>query len=284
MLDDTGTRNLEANGIRFAYQEHGDVTGDPIVLIRGLGTQMIEWSPQLLGTLTGGGLRVIIFDNRDVGLSSKLESNYGLSDMAGDVVGVMRALALDRFHVFGISLGGMIAQLVAQQNADMVRCLFSVMSSSGNPDLPQPTPEIRERLLINAGGDRAGNIALDAENRVIFGSPGFPETERQRREMAARVYDRCYFPEGVARQMRAAIADGSRTERLGKIRCRALVIHGADDSLILPACGADTARCIPSAQFQLVPGMGHNIPDTLAADIGRRVLRFISESSRVDGD
>jgi len=278
VLDDTGTCNLEANGFSFAYQEHGDVTGDPIVLIRGLGTQMIEWSPLLLSTLTGGGLQVIIFDNRDAGLSSKLKNDYALSDMAEDVVGVMSALGLDRFHVFGISLGGMIAQLVAQQHVDAVRSLFSVMSSSGNPDLPQPTPEVRERLLINAG-DRAGNIVLDVENRVIFGSPGFPEDEGQRREMAARVYDRCYFPEGVARQMRAAIADGSRTERLGQIRCPALVIHGADDPLILPAAGEDTARCIPSAQFQLVPGMGHNIPDTLAADIGSRVLQFISESS-----
>ena len=274
MLDDTETRYLEANGLRFAYQSHGEMGGPAIVLIRGLGTQMIEWSPLLIDTLIEAGLRVVIFDNRDAGLSSRMTEDYALADMAADVVALMKALGEQSFHVFGISLGGMIAQLVAALHGDSVRCLFSVMSTSGNPDLPVATKAVRIRLQSTAP-DRAGRIALDAENRAVWGSPGYPETEAERLEMATRTYDRCHFPEGVSRQMLAAIEDGSRVQRLAGIRARTLVIHGADDPLILPACGEDTARVIPGAEFQLIPGMGHNIPHALAPEIGTRILAFI---------
>ncbi len=274
LLDDSPTRLVTAGGLTFACQSHGAPEDPAILLIRGLGTQLIEWSPVLVRDLVGGGLRVVVFDNRDAGRSSKLDRDYTLTDMAGDVVRLADALGIGRFHVFGISLGGMVAQLVAVHHPHRVLCLFSVMSSSGNPDLPGPAPAVRQRLAMTAS-TRAGVLALDVENRALWGSPGYPETLRERREAAEAAYRRCHCPEGVARQMRAAVADGSRVERLGRIRARTLVIHGQDDPLIPPACGEDTARCVPGAAYHGVPGMGHNIPDALAPHIARTVIRFI---------
>lgn len=279
MLNDQRTRKIEANGLQFACQIYGgDGQLDPevpaIVLIRGLGTQLIEWSPLLIDTLVAGGLRVVVFDNRDVGLSSKLDRDYALSEMADDVVALMAALGAETFHVFGISLGGMVAQLIAVNHPEAVRCLFSVMSSTGNPDLPRASKAVRERMMARASS-REELIELDVDNRRIWGSPGYPESEAVRRAMSVAVHDRCHYPAGVSRQMLAAMDDGSRVERLRAVTAPTLVIHGEDDPLVLPAGGRDTARSIPGAELQLVPGMGHNIPDGLAADIARRVLAFI---------
>jgi pimeloyl-ACP methyl ester carboxylesterase len=275
MLDDASTVFVEANGLRFACQQHGPEGGDPIVLIRGLGTQMIEWSPVLLRRLGEGNLRVVIFDNRDVGLTEKVDDDYVLADMADDVAALMAALGYPRYHVLGISLGGMVAQLVAANHGAQVKSLFSVMSSSGSPHLPTASPEVRERLTLT-GADREARVRLDTENRAVWGSPGYPETEAIRRAMAEHTHDRCYCPEGVARQMRAAVADGSRVGRLAGIEVPTLVLHGADDPLLLPACGAHTAESIPGARFEEIAGMGHNIPDALAPEIASRVLEFIA--------
>ncbi|MGE0622174.1 MAG: alpha/beta fold hydrolase [Pseudomonadales bacterium] len=274
LLGDEATRLVEAGGLTFACQVHGDSHGPSIFLIRGLGTQLIEWSPVLVDALVAGGLRVVAFDNRDAGRSSRLDHDYPLSDMADDVVALADALGIDRFHVLGISLGGMVAQLVAVRHPERVLCLCSVMSTTGNPDLPRSSAAVRGRLTASAAS-REGRIRLDAENRAIWGSPGYPESEADRLRAARVTYDRCHYPEGVARQMGAVLADGSRVARLAGIRARTLVIHGADDVLILPDHGADTARAIPGAEFQLVPGMGHNIPDALAPDLARRVLDFL---------
>ena len=187
ILDDRTTRKVSANGLELAcqvYTPEGRPADAAIVLIRGLGTQLIEWSPVLIESLVAGGLTVVIFDNRDVGLSSRLEHDYALTDMADDVVALMAALGEERFHVFGISLGGMIAQLVAVQHPDAVLCLFSVMSHSGNPELPRPSKAVWERMMLTAA-TREGLIELDAENRVVWGSPGYPESEALRQAMAA---------------------------------------------------------------------------------------------------
>lgn len=271
---DSGELVIRVGELDFACRRLGATELPSIILIRGLGTQMIEWSPVLLERLVAAGLHVVIFDNRDAGLSSKPGSAYALDDMAADVVGIMDALGIDRAHVFGISLGGMIAQLVAANHGDRVACLFSVMSSSGAPDLPTAGPEIRQRMLERATG-REATIALDAANRALFGSPGYPESEALRLEMAARAYDRCFCPEGVDRQMQAAIRDGSRVERLRTVSVPTLVIHGADDPLVPPGCGEDTARQIPGAELAMIPGMGHNIPEALAPVIADHVLGFI---------
>jgi pimeloyl-ACP methyl ester carboxylesterase len=277
VLDDSCTRRVAAGGLEFACQVHGDDQAPAIVLIRGLGTQLIEWSPELIGSLVEGGLKVVIFDNRDVGLSSKLDHDYALSDMADDVVALMAALGERQFHVLGISLGGMIAQLVAVQHPAAVRCLISVMSSTGNPDLPRASKAVRERMMVSPAS-RAERIEVDVENRMIWGSPDYPETEDQRRAMATAAHDRCHYPEGVSRQMLAAMDDGSRVERLGGVRAPTLVIHGEADPLVLPEGGRDTARSIPGARLVLIPGMGHNIPDTLAPEIAAEVLAFIARN------
>ncbi|HEY5646859.1 MAG TPA: alpha/beta hydrolase [Pseudomonadales bacterium] len=274
LLTDAHTRLVEAGGLTFALQSHGDPRAPAIILIRGLGTQLIEWSPVLVDALVAGGLRVIVFDNRDAGLSSKLDHDYGLADMADDVVALADALGIRKFHVFGISLGGMIAQLVAVQHPQRVDCLFSVMSTTGRADLPRSSAVVRERLTASANTPE-GRIRLDVENRALWGSPGYPESEQDRRAVAEAVQARCHYPEGVARQMLAVLEDGSRVERLGRVQARTLVIHGTDDVLILPAHGEDTARAIPGACLQWIAGMGHNIPYALAPDIAQRVLVFI---------
>jgi pimeloyl-ACP methyl ester carboxylesterase len=267
------------NGLDLFYELHGAEAAPCIVLIRGLGTQMIEWSPVLLERLVSAGLRVLAFDNRDVGLSGKADADYALSDMAADVVGLLDALEVPCAHVFGISLGGMVAQLVAHDHPDRVGCLFSVMSSSGNPALPLAAPEVRARLLAGATG-REAIVQLNADNRAVFGSPDYPEPETQRLAAAAAAYDRCHYPEGVARQMRAAIADGSRVERLQRIGAPTLVIHGSADPLIPLAAGEDTARHVPGAEWLPIPGMGHNIPDALAPRIADAVVDFIERRWR----
>ena len=266
---------IQAGDVELEYATFGDSKAPTLVLIRGLGTQMIEWSPALLDGLVAAGFRVVIFDNRDVGLSDKAVADYSLSDMAADVIALMDGLAIARAGIFGISLGGMVAQLVALHYPERVECLFSVMSSSGDPALPQPAPEIRARLLQGAEG-RNAVIALNADNRAVFGSPGYPEPAELRLTAAAAAYDRCHYPQGVARQMRAVIADGNRVARLQQIRVPTLVIHGADDPLIPLAAGEDTARQIPGAVLEVVAGMGHNLPDALAPTLVALVSGFMA--------
>jgi len=266
---------MQAGDVELEYATFGDSKAPTLVLIRGLGTQMIEWSPALLDGLVAAGFRVVIFDNRDVGLSDKAVADYSLADMAADVIALMDGLVIARAGIFGISLGGMVAQLVASHYPERVECLFSVMSSSGDPALPQPAPEIRARLLQGAEG-RDAVIALNADNRAVFGSPAYPEPVELRLTAAAAAYDRCHYPQGVARQMRAVMADGNRVARLQQIRVPTLVIHGADDPLIPLAAGEDTARQIPGAVLEVVAGMGHNLPDALAPTLVALVSGFMA--------
>ncbi|MDP6374892.1 MAG: alpha/beta fold hydrolase [Pseudomonadales bacterium] len=264
----------QSNGIELEYASYGEEDNPVIVLIRGLGTQMIEWSKGLTGGFAQAGFRVIAFDNRDVGFSSKLKAPYPLRAMADDVIGLMDHLSIGAAHIFGISLGGMIAQLVASRYPKRVLALYSVMSSSGNPDLPPMDESLRDQMLKDAKG-REAIIRLDADNRALFGSPGYPETEADRLLAASAAYDRCYCREGVARQMAAAITDGSRVERLKEIRLPTLVIHGAQDALVPLAAGEDTAGWIAGAELAVVEGMGHNIPDALAPHIVELVSEFV---------
>jgi pimeloyl-ACP methyl ester carboxylesterase len=266
---------IDLGEVSLCYDTLGQ-HGDPaIVLIRGLGTQMIEWPTGLLDGLVAEGLEVVIFDNRDAGLSSTNgDSPYRLQDMADDTVRLLQSLGIERAHIFGISLGGMIAQHVAMAHPKRVLSLISVMSTTGNPSLPQPTAEIRARLVESAATADA-LIALNAENRAVFGSPAYPERPAARLAAARIAHERSYRPEGVTRQMQAAIADGSRVTRLRALRTPTLVIHGADDPLIPVAAGRDTAAVIPGARLEIIEGMGHNIPDALAPRIARLVGEFV---------
>jgi pimeloyl-ACP methyl ester carboxylesterase len=261
--------------VSLEYVTHGSPAHPAIVLIRGLGTQLIEWPPALIGAFVRGGLFAVAFDNRDVGLSSECTQPYRLEDMANDVVGLLDQLGIARAHVFGISLGGMVAQHVAFAHPERMRSLTSVMSSSGNPDLPRPAPEIWSRLTARPPEGRDAIIAANADNRLAFGSPGYPESAEVRLAAARAAYERSYRPQGVARQMQAALADGSRVERLRRVRVPTLVIHGKDDPLVPVAAGEDTARCVPGATLSVVPGMGHNIPEALAPRIAGIALDFM---------
>lgn len=269
----------DVNDVTLCYDVHGR-RGDPaIVLIRGLGTQLIEWPPALVTGLVTAGLEVVVFDNRDAGLSSEMKpiagtAPYRLEDMANDVVGLLDRLQVERAHILGISMGGMIAQHVAIAHPQRTRSLISVMSSTGNPDLPVPSPEMRARLVETAATPEA-LIALNAANRVAFGSPAYPESLDERMTAARAAYERSYRPDGVARQMRAVIADGSRVDRLRRLSVPTLVIHGADDPLIPVAAGRDTAAAIEGARLEIIAGMGHNIPTALAPRIVEIVVAFV---------
>jgi pimeloyl-ACP methyl ester carboxylesterase len=260
--------------LTIEYRTHGDPTDPPIVLIRGLGTQLIEWPDELIAAFVQAGLYVVTFDNRDAGLSSSVPEGYRLEDMAHDVVGLLDALDLPQAHVFGISLGGMVAQHLAIAHAQRMHSLISVMSSPGDAPLPPPRPEIVE-ALADEGVTRADVIERGVKSRLLFGSAGYPEPEDVRRRAAEAAYDRAFRPEGVARQRRAFIADGSRVERLRNVHIPTLVIHGADDPLVPVAAGHATARAIPGAALVVIPGMGHNIPAALAPRIVATVVDFL---------
>jgi len=261
--------------LALCYESFGVGSGDWIILIRGLGTQLIEWSPQLIEGLVAAGLRVLVFDNRDAGLSDKIEADYRVEDMAADIAGLMDALHIMRAHIFGISLGGMIAQLFAYAYPERTMTLCSVMSSSGNPELPRAKPEVSAWLSIDADS-REEYIRQDAESRVVFGSPGYPESEAERIEMSTRTYDRSFVPEGTARQMRAIMASMDRTQKLEAIQVPTLVIHGEEDAMLPLPHGEDTAQRIPGARFRALAGMGHNIPHSLAPQIVEMVTDFIA--------
>jgi pimeloyl-ACP methyl ester carboxylesterase len=264
----------DLGAVDICYETHGRADQPAMVLIRGLGTQLIEWPPALVDALVAEGLFVVTLDNRDAGLSSEMKSQYGLQDMANDVIGLLDHLHIERAHILGISMGGMIAQHVAFAHPQRMRSLISVMSSSGDPDLPRPAADVMARLGATATGAEA-IIAQAADSKAVFGSPAYPEPLADRLSAARRAYERSYRPAGVQRQMAAVIADGSRAQRLQGIRVPTLVIHGADDPLIPLAAGKHTAASVPGAQLVVVPGMGHNIPSALVPTLVGHVMAFV---------
>jgi pimeloyl-ACP methyl ester carboxylesterase len=270
-----------SNGIEIEYEVIGPPENRPLLLIMGLGTQMIHWDDELCAELVAHGHRVIRFDNRDVGGSTKLDGDgvpnvlaamvaagsgaavdapYRLSDMAADAAGLLDALDIESAHVVGASLGGMIAQTLALEHPHRVRTLTSIMSTTGHPDLPTATPDAAAVLFQPAPPDREGNIERAVRVFRTIGSPGFPFDEGRVRTRAARAYDRCFHPAGVARQMIAIVASGSRRDALRALRVPTLVVHGADDPLVPLACGLDTAESIPGAELLIIEGMGHSLP------------------------
>jgi pimeloyl-ACP methyl ester carboxylesterase len=266
-----------ANGIGIEVEADAPELGRAVVLIRGLSTQLTQWPPGFLDAFRAAGFRTVRFDNRDAGLSKKFEEAgkpalaelltgraeppYTLADMAGDVVGVLDALAIERAHVFGLSLGGMIAQHVAFSHRARCLSMASVMSTSGEPDLPPATPEAMAALTSQPDDptDRDSVIAHGMRTQRVISSPGFPPSDDELHDYIAQAYDRCYCPSGTARQMAAVLADGGRAQRLATIEVPTLVLHGAADPLIPLACGEDTARHIPGAKLEVVEGMGHDV-------------------------
>jgi pimeloyl-ACP methyl ester carboxylesterase len=262
-----------SNDIEIYCETQGPDEGRPLVLMRGLGTQLIEWDPRFRQMLVDGGHRLIVFDTRDVGLSTHLshiklrtganggpQAPYRLSDMALDVVGLMDGLEIETAHIAGISMGGMIAQELAIRHPDRLRSLISVMSSTGEPGLPGPTPEAQKALTRRAPAEREAYIAHTLANGRIFTGTGFPFDETRLADVAGRCFDRAYDPAGIGRQFLAVTASGSRHEALAEVRLPSLVIHGDADPLIPLASGEATADAIPNARLEIIPGMGHDLP------------------------
>ncbi len=270
-----------ANNIEIEYDTFGDPSSNPLLLIMGLGAQMISWEEEFCELLVNHGFYVIRFDNRDVGLSTKfeeagvpdimklvigaqrgekIESPYTLEDMADDAIGLLDALKIDKAHICGASMGAMIVQVIAVRYSSRVLSLTSIMGSTGNPDLPQPKQEAMKVILTPAPTEREAYIEESVKRwRVLYGT-GFPFDEERRRKMATRAYDRSFYPQGFARQLAAILASGNRRPTLASIKVPTLVIHGGDDPLVPVEGGKDTAEAIPGAELLIIDGMGHSLP------------------------
>ncbi len=276
---------VRANGIDIVYESFGRVSDPAVLLIMGVMSPMMNWPDSLCQGLAARGFRVIRFDNRDAGRSTHLDAlgapdlaaiiaeatagrpvmaPYSLDDMAADAAALIEALGIDRAHVAGASMGGMIAQLVAINHPARVKSLISIMSTTGRPEVSQPKPEAFAAILTPARSPaRADMIARGVAVWRVIGSPGFAATDEELAAFVARGVDYAPFdPAANARQMAAVIAAPPRNDRLGAIRVPTLVIHGADDPLIPATGGEDTARSIPGAEILIVPGLGHDIRES----------------------
>jgi pimeloyl-ACP methyl ester carboxylesterase len=279
--------------IEIEYDTFGDKNDPALILIMGFGAQMVAWDSRFAKMLADRGHFVVRFDNRDVGLSTKLDgvkvdSNaviaaslteqplppvpYNLSDMAQDVVGLMDHLNIAKAHIMGASMGGMIAQVFAIEHPQRTASLVSVMSMPGEPETMQSTPEAMTALMAIPPFDRAGFIEHSLVYQA-FQSKKY-RNDALSRANAARDFDRSFYPEGSPRQLAAIYASGRRTEALAALKTRTLVLHGNDDTLIAPGAGERTAEIIPGAELVLVDDMGHDMPEPLWPKIVDTITRF----------
>ncbi len=275
-------QHAPANGLTLCYETFGDPAAPPLLLIMGLGAQMTLWDDDFCEGLAARGYRVIRFDNRDIGRSTWLDAPapsidlpalmmaamqrrpipgpYTLRDMARDTAGLLDALGLDAAHVVGASMGGMIAQEMAIHHPHRLRSLVSIMSTTGRPGLPGPTPEAGAVLMTPPPPNRDLYIASFAANWRVLRGGRFPEDEARDPERAARMWDRGINPPGTARQLLAIFRSGDRTPSLGQVRTPTLVVHGLADPLVRIEAGRATAAAIPGARLLEIDRMGHAIP------------------------
>jgi pimeloyl-ACP methyl ester carboxylesterase len=264
----------QANGIELEYESIGDPRDPTLLLIMGFSVQMIAWDDELCRLLAERGFRVVRFDNRDVGLSSKIKGGaYTLDDMAGDARGLLEWLGVSNAHVVGASMGGMIAQLLAIHWPARVRSLCSIMSTTGDPMVGQPTPQSFGALMRAPPTTRDEAIQRAEDILRVIGSPGYPLDLERIRNRAARSFDRCHYPVGAGRQLMAVQAARGRTEALKRLRVPTLVIHGADDPLVHVSGARATAAAIPGAELIVYPGMGHELPTPLWPQIIDAIAR-----------
>lgn len=274
---------IKANNIAIEVEDMGPKDGPAILLVNGYTSQLINWPKMLLDGLVEAGFRVVRYDNRDVGLSEKFKGTpdpratfkavmsgatpdipYAMADMAADGIGVLDALGIDKAHVVGVSMGGMIVQLMAINHGDRLHSMTSIMSSTGNPDVPPATEEAQLALNEPApSNERADVITHSTKGRRTYESPAYRKTDAEYAQLIGEAYDRMFYPEGYMRQYCAIVADGSRVDRLKNVTVPTLVIHGKDDNLVRVEGGIDTARSVPGARLELIEGMGHDLPDGL---------------------
>jgi pimeloyl-ACP methyl ester carboxylesterase/nitroreductase len=255
-------RDTEHGPLRLYYDTFGDPTHPALLFVNGLGSQCINYPDAWMAMFVARGLFVIRFDNRDVGLSDDGPDGYTLSDMAADALGVLDHLGIERAHVVGLSLGGMIVQTLAIEHPQRLITMTSVMSTTGEAEYGHSAPEARDALLSPPATDRESAIAAHVRGLRIWGSPEYADEDRWRAD-AERLFDRAFRPAGPARQLQAAIATGSRADGLRALNLPALVIHGTADTLISPTGGQRTAELIPRARLVLIDGMGHDYPPQL---------------------
>lgn len=293
-------------GIELEYRTTGNPADPPLLAVNGYTSQLISWRQGYIDQIAAQGLYVIQFDNRDVGLSTKLDGQvvspgavlsaaladeplpavpYTLSDMAADGIGLLDHLGIDRAHIVGNSMGGMIVQKMAIEHPDRIASVTSIMSTTGDPRVGASTAEAREALLAPSPPDRDENIAASVSG-MIWASKKYGDPEALR-EMAAWQYDRGFYPEGTTRQLAAIYATGDRSEGLAALDVPMLVIHGRDDTLITPSGGERTAELVSGSRYLLLADMGHDMPPplwpVLAEAIGGHVRSSIATTSELSG-
>jgi pimeloyl-ACP methyl ester carboxylesterase len=271
----------KANGIEIEYETFGDRSGRPLLLIIGLSLQLIHWSEEVLSQLVDEGHYVIVFDNRDTGLSSKIEEAgppdipgtmaalmrgekvqvpYTFYDMGDDAVGLLDALGIEKAHICGMSMGGAIAQTIAISHPERLLSLILIYAPTGNPKLPQPKPEIMSIFMTPPPPDRNAFIEQRINTSRILSGSGFPLDEEYIRQLAGRTYDRSNYLEGIGRNFLANFGRGNRSRALPSVTAPTLVIHGDEDPLVLVENGREAAETIPGAELMIIKGMGHYSP------------------------
>ena len=267
------------NGVELCYQEMGDPDGEPLLLVMGLATQMIAWQKEFCAMLAERGHRVVRFDNRDIGRSTRIEAAgvpgklamltgggtppYLLRDMAADTFGLMDHLGIESAHLVGASMGGMIAQTAAIEQPRRARSITSIMSTTGSRRVGHPSYRTFGLMLGKPPREREAAIERVIKTFRTIGSPGYPFEEERVREIAGLSFDRGHSEAGIARQLHAITASGDRTASLRNLDLPALVIHGKSDILVNPSGGRATAKAIPNARLRLIEGMGHDLPRAL---------------------
>lgn len=291
---------VDIGDLHLYFEDWGDAGNPVILLIMGLGAQLVAWPDDLVRRFVEGGYRVIRYDNRDTGLSAKIQAErmqpirnayvraklgfrvaapYTLRDMADDAVALMDALQIDSAHVVGASMGGMIAQLVAARHGTRVHSLVSLMSSSGARWLPGGKLRLLLRMVTRPPSmDKDVLLAHYMQTMRMMGSPGFPMSREEMRARTLRWIERAYHPAGTARQMLAILASGSRVSELRRIQVPTLVIHGQNDPLVPVAHGRHTASCIPGARLEVIPGMGHDMPPSLLPHLAGLILPHLADA------
>ena len=293
---------VQANGLTIAYESYGPESRETVLLIMGIAAQLTAWPPELVDALVARGFRVLLYDHRDTGLSTKLDAAgtpdwagilaakaqgkpapvpYTLDDMARDAVGLLDALGVKAAHVVGASLGGNIAHLVVADHPEHALSLTSIMSDTLNPELPKPSPETMKAFpTVERHGDPQGYAEDMVRFWKVVGSPAYPTDEAVIRQRALRDFARSYYPAGFARHAAALLASSDERPKLKTIRAPTVVLHGEADPLVSVEGGKDTAANIPGAELRIIPGMGHDCPVQLVDRIADVIAAAASRSRK----